>query len=131
VPGHRGPPAQLLAVSAVLDHHVARRFQRRAVDHDVAADQQPGAGERQPPVGGDELVGRCPATVGQMLAGRGLREPVRQGNATAQGKWLGQRIAPVTRSILIHLSPPFAFVVCRTCTLYSKSCTQYSCQTAK
>jgi len=44
--GHRGPPAQLFAVSAVLDYHVARCFQRSAVDHDVAADHQPGAGER-------------------------------------------------------------------------------------
>jgi hypothetical protein len=89
--GHLGPPAQLLPVSGVLDHHVARCFQRRAIDHHVAADQQPGAGERQRPVGGDELVGRCAATIGQMLAGRGLRDPIRQGDAAAQGKRLGQR----------------------------------------
>ena len=94
----------------VLDHHVARCFQRRAVDHDVAADQQSCAGERQRPVGGDELVGRCPATVGQMLAGRGLCDPIWQRDAAAQGKWLGQRIAPVTCSVLIHLTPPSVFV---------------------
>ena len=92
--GHPGPAAQLREVSAVLDDHVARCFQRGAVDHDVATDQQPCAGVRQRPVGGDELVGRCPPTVREMLAGRGFREPVREGDAAAQGKWLGQRIAP-------------------------------------
>jgi len=93
---------------AVLDYHVARRFQRRTVDHDVAADQQPGAGERKRPVGGDELVGRCPATVGQMLAGSGFREPVRQGDAAAQGKRLRHCVAQEGCSVLNHLGvPPF------------------------
>jgi DNA-binding transcriptional LysR family regulator len=34
-----------------------------------------------------------------MLAGRGLRDPIRQGDAFAQGKRLGQPIAAVTRSV--------------------------------
>src|SRR6202042_571234 len=72
-------------------------------------DPQPGAGWGQGRGGGDGLVGGGPATVGQMLAGRGLREPVRQGDAAAQGKRLGQHVVPECRSVLIHLTSRQSF----------------------
>ena len=128
--GHRGPAAQLIAVSVVLYHHVARCFQRGAVYHDVAADQQAGAVVRQPPVCGDELVGRRPATVGEVLAvaafasrfGRVM--PLRR----VSGSYSALHRSAVRFSFYLASRHSLEVDVCRTYTSYSSPYTTYSCQ---
>ena len=82
----RRPAPQAVEVTVVLDDDVARLADVAAIDHHVAGEQQARAARAPRPIQLRELRRRPVMPVAELLAHRGLRDPVGEHRAAGEGE---------------------------------------------
>src|SRR5262249_35105372 len=85
-----GPERQRIEVALVLDDDIARLAQLRAIDHDIAGDDQTVPASAPARIQPLEAAIRGVALVAESFAQRGLHDPIGQHLATGQGQWVVQ-----------------------------------------